>query len=118
MPKDNSQVCLTIFEKELRRIVSGEKTQEFRDSTEYYFNRFCKPHAGEIRNGLKYRAFRDDIKTLKLVSRNYYAVIEVTRIRHVVFGDKLPINENFCKGDVAFCIDLGKIIDTNLHLGQ
>ena len=107
---EHEDFSLRITKANLRLIVSGEKKHEFRDSIEFYFRRFA--------------TLKDGFWTLKKVDRLKlyvgneqnceYAIVKVSRLRHVVFEDKLI--EEFKRGDTALCFDIEGVIETNVVL--
>jgi len=104
-------LTLTIRLEELKRIVSGQKTAEYRDSKEYYHRIFKE---------LDKDFFVVDAPKTITLRAGYsndkpFATVEVDRIRHEqFFGETKPIPENFQKGDKAYVIYIKNILETNL----
>ena len=102
---------LTIRFAELKRIVSGEKVEEYRDSKEYYHKIFKELDE-------TFKVIKPEIKTLKLragYSKNpKYAIVQVKEIVHEQFNNFIP--EAFEKGDKAYTIYIEKVLEHNLDL--
>jgi len=102
------QLTLTIKLDELKKIVSGEKKEEYRDSKEFYHRIFK-----ELDENYK---VIDAPKTI-LLRAGYsldkpYVIIEVEKIIHEQFLNFIP--EDFKKGNLAYTIYINKVLETNL----
>lgn len=105
----NKQVTLTIKLDNLKKIVSGEKNEEYRAVKQYYIHLFGPANKEGIVNNCGF---------IKLVCKNksvdYWAIIEVKEIAHEKFVNFIP--ENFKKNDTAYTIYIKKVVDHNLKL--
>lgn len=99
--------AFTIRQLEMAKIISGEKRHEYRDSTEFYHKKFCTFNEELNKYVLK---TAEEISPIMMHDiHGNFVLIEVTRLRHVKFEDKLA--EDFQKGDIAYVLDIGKVID-------
>lgn len=102
---------LTIRLDELKRIVSGEKTEEYRANKEYYHKVFKTLDDNSVvtEPSIKIIKFRGGLNYSK------YAYVSVKFIRYEqFFGETKPIPENFEKGDIAYVVHIGEVLDHNL----
>jgi hypothetical protein len=107
------EITLTIHLEELKRIVSGEKKEEYRASKEYYHKMFTPIDEDycsiELPETITLRCANQNI--------NWYAKIKPKKIRHEQFlGITKPIPENFKHGDIAWTIFIEKVIEHNLNI--
>lgn len=125
------QLVLTIKRHWLNEIVSGRKTEEYRDSKDYYHKIFKEldqetyhvlnaPKTILLRNGYlktKEHVVKEDNGVLyesPLDQSKPYCIIEVEKIVHEGFFDFIP--ENFEKGDLAYTIYIKSVIEHNLNI--
>jgi len=106
-----TDLYLTIRLNELSRIVSGEKTEEYRDNKEYYHKMFKTLDENS-------KVIEPEVKTIKFRGGfNYskYAIVSVKMIRYEqFFGETGPIPEGFEKEDIAYTIYIDKVLEHNL----
>lgn len=105
MQKDEKTLSLRIKDEWLKKIATGEKTEEWRSFNQFYYKKFVD----------KNDKFKDFNK-LYLYCGNVEGggnqlLIELKKISIVQFMDKIP--EGFKKGDEIFCLHLGKLIEKN-----
>jgi hypothetical protein len=106
-----ADLILKIHLVNLKRIVSGEKRNEYRDNKAYYHKKwrdldedFCTINPPKI---IKLEAgYQKDCK---------YAIIKVEKIRYEqFFGETKPIPEDFKYGDIAYNIYISEVLEHNL----
>lgn len=107
------QLTLTIKLEELKKIVSGQKKEEYRDSKEFYHRIFKE---------LDENFYVIDAPDTILLRAGYdlkkpYAIVKVDKIRHEEFlGLTKPIPEDFQKGDLAYVIYISEVLEHNLFI--
>jgi len=106
-------ITLTIRKENLLKIVSGEKTREYRAAKDYYFKLFEDlytegPNKGLIKNPCKRITFRCANQKMSL-----YAIVQVKEIAFEQFVYNIP--EDFKKNDIAFTIYIEKVIEHNIN---
>lgn len=100
---------LTIHLSELKKIVAGTKKEEYRASKPYYHNIFKElDKEFYVVNGPEEILLRCANKFI-----NFYALIEVDKIRHEGFFDDIP--EGFKSGDLAYTIYIKRVKEHNLE---
>jgi hypothetical protein len=106
-----NEITLTIHLSELRKIVSGEKKEEYRAAKAYYFKLFeAIDDNAVVKNPCKTILFRCANQNI-----NFFARVSIKEIVYEqFFGEKKPIPENFNLGDIAFTIYIDKVIEHNL----
>lgn len=102
---ENDILYVTIKKEFFDQIMSGEKKEEYREPTDYWFRRLMviennipvavKPFK-YIRLCVGYNKDREE------------AIVEIKDIYHCKFVKNIP--EGFRKGDESFVIELGQII--------
>lgn len=107
-----TDLTLTIKKKWLNEIVSGRKTEEYRDDKAYYLKLFRLVDQ-------KTFLVKTPPKTLKLFvpyqKHTFYCIVEVKKIRFEQFlGKTKPIPEGFKKGEKAYVIYITKVLEHNL----
>lgn len=102
-----NEPILIVDRENFNEILSGKKKEEYRSVTEYYTNILCIKEKGEYVGFKPIKAvwfalgYAKDRKMLK---------VEIKSIHGDMFIDFIP--EGFKKGDEAFTLDLGSIIDS------
>ena len=129
--KRTNQLNLTIKFAELKRIVSGEKKEEYRDSKKYYHDIFKKldkdSYVINAHTTLLLRAGYLRLKEFEVKEKNgvffespidqskKYAIIEIEKIRYEQFmGLTKPPPENYKLKDIAYVIYIKSILEHNL----
>jgi hypothetical protein len=104
--KDTEILRLRIKKENLIKIASGMKVEEYREAVRFYEKIFWDSKKKEFYPFKKIHLY------LGNVSDGLFCDLEIKMIRLEVFMNDIP--EEFKKGDEAFTIYLGKIIEHNI----
>ena len=129
MQKTN-QLTLTIKKEWLKKIVSGEKTKEYRNSKDYYHKIFKDfnnetflvenaPKTILLKNEYSLKTKEYEVKEINGCSfespidkSTLYCIIEVEKIRHETFINVIP--PEMTRGQTAYTIYIKNVLEHNL----
>lgn len=111
MKKNIETLSLRITEENLLKIASGEKKIEYRSGTLYYEKMLVKA-VDEKNKAVFYPFNKIHLFCGNISGGGKQLTAELTAMYFVQFFDQIP--EEFKKGDLAFELHIGKIIEKNL----
>ena len=110
------QTELKIERKHLNKIITGEKTEDYRSLSTYHFDKFCKKRTEGEHKGLYFVEGPEDYKPIRHIKfmagyskKSPFCICEIEMIRIDKFVNFIP--EGFKKGYECFTIYIKKVVE-------